>query len=120
MYSEVPWEVHGLYLYMMFCLYMFIAMRGRGYGNRFNDYFQVRCSRRPVAWAVHGTHGTACEFGRGWLAPSSLGHDRWICLTRRHVLTSQINACMLAAAFVWAVILFNIFHGSHVKQVGRW
>lgn len=28
MHSEVPWEVHGLYLYMMFCLFLFIAMRG--------------------------------------------------------------------------------------------
>ena len=23
---------------MMFCLFLFISMRGRGYGNRFNDY----------------------------------------------------------------------------------
>ena len=54
MYSEVPWEVHSLYLYMMFCLFLFISMRGRGYGNRFNDYYQINVCMlfAAVVWLV--------------------------------------------------------------------
>ncbi len=54
MYSEVPWEVHSLYLYMMFCLFLFISMRGRGYGNRFNDYYQTNLCMlfAAVVWLV--------------------------------------------------------------------
>ena len=70
MYSEVPWEVHSLYLYMMFCLFLFISMRGRGYGNRFNDYY-------------------------------------------------QINLCMILAALVWLVILFQIFTDTNFTPNGR-
>lgn len=34
-------QVHALYLYLMFCLFLIMALRGRGYGNRFNDFWQV-------------------------------------------------------------------------------
>ena len=52
--SEVPWEVHSLYLYMMFCLFLFISMRSRGYGNRFNDYYWINLTMlfAAVLWCV--------------------------------------------------------------------
>jgi hypothetical protein len=71
MYSEVPWPVHALYLYMMFCLFFFVSMRARGYGNRFNDFFHV-------------------------------------------------NTWMGTSAAVWAVLMFQIFTGSHFTEGGRW
>ena len=54
MFSEVPWEVHSLYLYMMFCLFLFISMRSRGYGNRFNDYYWINLTMlfAAVLWCV--------------------------------------------------------------------
>ena len=44
MWTEVPWEVHSLYSYLMFSLFLFISVRGRRYGDRFNDYFAINTS----------------------------------------------------------------------------